>query len=217
MQRYLLVNMKNLINFKIGVIFSLLFFLSQNLFASNFILNDDGLIDPRAAEKINQIGLETQSKLNTNVYIYVKKSLGLPENIDSKIKYDEIKKLENEVLKDMKGSYVLILTSIEDMHINLFQSENLKEIISKDDILDDYIIPLLASKDKNTLFAKVSAAMLNGYAAVSDTIAESRNIKLDSSIGSQGIVSSTIWRVFMYTLIVTGLLAYIYAILKRRK
>jgi len=111
----------------------------------------------------------------------------------------------------------LILTSIEDMHINLFQSENLKEIISKDDILDDYIIPLLASKDKNTLFAKVSAAMLNGYAAVSDTIAESRNIKLDSSIGSQGIVSSTIWRVFMYTLIVTGLLAYIYAILKRRK
>ncbi len=209
--------MKNLINFKIGVIFSLLFFLSQNLFASNFILNDDGLIDPRAAEKINQIGLETQSKLNTNVYIYVKKSLGLPENIDSKIKYDEIKKLENEVLKDMKGSYVLILTSIEDMHINLFQSENLKEIISKDDILDDYIIPLLASKDKNTLFAKVSAAMLNGYAAVSDTIAESRNIKLDSSIGSQGIVSSTIWRVFMYTLIVTGLLAYIYAILKRRK
>ncbi len=209
--------MKNLINFKIGVIFSLLFFLSQNLFASNFILNDDGLIDPRAVEKINQIGLETQSKLNTNVYIYVKKSLGLPENIDSKIKYDEIKKLENEVLKDMKGSYVLILTSIEDMHINLFQSENLKEIISKDDILDDYIIPLLASKDKNTLFAKVSAAMLNGYAAVSDTIAESRNIKLDSSIGSQGIVSSTIWRVFMYTLIVTGLLAYIYAILKRRK
>lgn len=209
--------MKSFNTFKIGVIFSLLFFLSQNLFASNFILNDDGLIDPRAAEKINQIGLETKSKLNVNVYIYVKKSLGLPDNVDNKVKYDTIKAFENEVVKTMNGSYVLIITSIEDMHINLFESDDLKKIISKDDILDDYIIPLLASKDKNTLFAKVSAAMLNGYAAVSDTIAESRDMKLDSSIGSQGIVSSTIWRVFMYTLVVGGLLLYIYAMLKRRK
>ena len=209
--------MKSFNTFKIGVIFSLLFFLSQNLFASNFILNDDGLIDPRAAEKIKQIGLETQSKLNTNVYIYVKKSLGLPEDVDNKVKYDAIKKFENEIVKTMKGSYVLIITSIEDMHINLFESDNLKEIISKDDILDGYIIPLLASKDKNTLYAKVSAAMLNGYAAVSDTIADSRDIELDSSIGSQGIVSSTIWRVFMYTLIVGGLLLYTYAVLRSRK
>lgn len=209
--------MKSFNTFKIGVIFSLLFFLSQNLFASNFILNDDGLMDPRAIEKIDQIGLETKSKLNVNVYIYVKKSLGLPDKVDSKVKFDAIKKFENDVIKDMKGSYVLIITSIEDMHINLFESDDLKEIISKDDILDGYIIPLLASKDKNSLYAKVSAAMLNGFAAVSDTIAESRDIKLDSSIGSQGIVSSTIWRVFMYTLIVGGLLLYIYAMLKRRK
>ncbi len=209
--------MKSFNTFKIGVIFSLLFFLSQNLFASNFILNDDGLMDPRAIEKIDQIGLETKSKLNVNVYIYVKKSLGLPDKVDSKVKFDAIKKFENDVIKDMKGSYVLIITSIEDMHINLFESDDLKEIISKDDILDGYIIPLLASKDKNSLYAKVSAAMLNGYAAVSDTIAESRDMKLDSSIGSQGIVSSTIWRVFMYTLIVGGLLLYIYAMLKRRK
>ena len=201
--------MKNIKNIKIGVIFSLLFFLTQNLFANNFILNDDGLIDPRASEKIYQIGLETKAKLGANVYIYVKKSLGLPDDVDSKTKYDAIKKLENEVLKNMNGTYVLIITSVEDMHINLFESENLKEIISKDDILDDYIIPLLASK--------VSAAMLNGYAAVCDTIADSKDIELDSSIGNQGIVSSTIWRVFMYTLIVTGLLAYTYAVLKRRK
>lgn len=209
--------MKNIRNIKIGVIFSLLFFLTQNLFANNFILNDDGLIDPRASEKIYQIGLETKAKLGANVYIYVKKSLGLPDDVDSKTKYDAIKKLENEVLKNMNGTYVLIITSVEDMHINLFESDNLKEIISKDDILDDYIIPLLASKDKNTLFAKVSAAMLNGYAAVCDTIADSKDIELDSSIGNQGIVSSTIWRVFMYTLIVTGLLAYTYAVLRRRK
>ena len=71
--------------------------------------------------------------------------------------------------------------------------------------------------EKNTLFAKVSAATLNGYAAVADTIAESKNVKLESSIGNAGKVSSTIWRVVMYTLVILGLLAYTYAILKKRK
>ena len=61
---------------------------------------------------------------------------------------------------------------------------------------------------------KVSAATLNGYAAIGDILAESRDIKLESSIGNSGKVSSTIWRVTMYTLIVLGLLAYTYAILK---
>ena len=101
--------------------------------------------------------------------------------------------------------------------MNLLFSDDLKEVINKDEILDGYVVPLLASKDKNTLFAKVSAASLNGYAAIADIIAEAQNIKLESSIGNSGKVSSTIWRVVMYTLIVLGLLAYTYAILKKRK
>ena len=93
----------------------------------------------------------------------------------------------------------------------------MKDVLNKDDILDGYVVPLLASKDKNTLFAKVSAATLNGYAAVADTIAESKNVKLESSIGNAGKISSTIWRVVMYTMIVVGLLAYTYAVLRKRK
>ena len=85
------------------------------------------------------------------------------------------------------------------------------------DILEGYIVPLLASQDKNTLFAKVSAATLNGYAAIADTLAEAKQIKLETSIGNAGKVSSTIWRVLMYTLVVLGLLAYTYAILRKRK
>ena len=75
----------------------------------------------------------------------------------------------------------------------------------------------MASNDKNTLFAKVSAAALNGYAAVADTIAKNKNIKLESSIGNAGKVSSTVWRVLMYTMVLLGLLAYTYAVLKKRK
>lgn len=206
------------INFiKIGVIFSLLFFFCQNLSAQEFILNDDKLIDDRAKEKINQIGTETKSKLGVNIYIYAKSTLGLEENIKTKDKIDFIKNYENQLVSSLEKPYVLLSLSVEDTHVNLLFSDELKSVLDKNDILNGYVVPLLASKDKNTLFAKVSAATLNGYAAIADTIAESKNIKLESSIGNAGKVSSTIWRVVMYTLIILGLLAYTYAILKKRK
>jgi hypothetical protein len=209
--------MKNINFLKIGVIFSLLFFFSQNLLAQNFILNDDGLIDSRAKEKINQMGDEVKSKLGVNVYIYAKSSFELDENISLKDKINYIKNFENEIIPTLTNPYVLLSMSAEDTHVNLQFSEELNNIIDKNDILDGYVVPLLASKDKNSLFAKVSASMLNGYAAIADTLAESKDIKLESSIGNAGKVSGTIWRVFMYTIVVLGLLAYTYAILRKRK
>lgn len=202
---------------KIGVIFSLLFFLCQNLNAQEFILNDDKLIDIRAKEKINQIGAETKSKLGVNIYVYAKSNLGLDENIKTKDKIDFIKNHENQIITSLEKPYVLLSISVEETHVNLLFSDELKEVLDKNDILNGYVVPLLASNDKNTLFAKVSAATLNGYAAIADKIADSKDMKLESSIGNAGKVSSTIWRVVMYTLIVLGLLAYTYAILRKRK
>ena len=202
---------------KIGVIFSLLFFLCQNLNAQEFILNDDKLIDIRAKEKINQIGAETKSKLGVNIYVYAKSNLGLDENIKTKDKIDFIKNHENQIITSLEKPYVLLSISVEETHVNLLFSDELKEVLDKNDILNGYVVPLLASNDKNTLFAKVSAATLNGYAAIADTIAEANQITLESSIGNAGKVSSTIWRVLMYTLVVLGLLAYTYAILRKRK
>ena len=202
---------------KIGVIFSLLFFLCQNLSAQEFILNDDKLIDNRAKEKINQIGAETKSKLGVNIYVYAKSTLGLDENIKIKDKIDFIRNNESKIIATLEKPYVLLSISVEETHVNLLFSDELKDVLDKNDILNGYVVPLLASNDKNTLFAKVSAATLNGYAAVADVIAESKNIKLESSIGNTGKVAGTIWRVLMYTLVVLGLLAYTYAVLKKRK
>ena len=209
--------MKRLNSLKIGVIISLLFFFCQNLFAQDFIINDDKLIDDRAKEKINQIGDEVKSKLGVNVYVYVKSTLGLDENIKTKEKIDIIKNNESQIISTLEKPYVLLSVYVEETQVSLLFSDELKTIIDKDEILDGYVVPLLASKDKNTLFAKVSASSLNGYAAISDTIAESKNIKLESSIGSGGKVSSTIWRVLMYTIVILALFAYTYAVLIKRK
>ena len=202
---------------KVGVIFSLLLFLYSNLSAAQFILNDDKLIDDRAKEKINQIGDEVKSKLGVNIYIYAKSNLGLDENIKTKEKIEFIRNNVNQLVSTLEQPYVLLTIAVEETHVNLLFSDSLKEVLDKNDILDGYVVPLLASNDKNTLFAKVSAATLNGYAAIADKIADSKDMKLESSIGNAGKVSSTIWRVVMYTLIVLGLLAYTYAILRKRK
>lgn len=211
--------MKTIKNLKIGVILSLLFFLSQNILASEFILSNDGLIDPRAKEKITQMGLESKTKLGVNIYVYVKSTYGLGDKVKGKEKIIYLKNHESKILSVLKKPYVLMSMSIEEKHVNLLISDSLKKVIDKDDILDGYVVPLLASKDKNSLYAKVSAATLNGYAAIADTIAEEKNIKLETSIGSQGKIASTIWRVLMYTLVVIGLLVYTFVVLreKRRK
>ena len=211
--------MKSFKNIRIGVILSLLFFLSQNILANSFILSDDGLIDPRAQEKINTMGLESKTKLGVNIYLYVKNTYGLGDKIKGKEKFIYLKNHESQILSVLEKPYVLLTISIVEQHVNLLMSDSLKKIIEKDDILDGYVVPLLASKDKNTLYSKVSAASLNGYAAIADTIADSKNIELESSIGSQGKIAGTIWRVFMYTLVVIGLVAYTFIILreKRRK
>lgn len=208
--------MKNSNFFKVAV-FSLLLFLSTNIYASKFVLSDDGLIDQRAIGKIEQIGTEAQNRLGVNIYIYAKKSLGLDENISTKDKIKYIKEYEVNIKSNLVEPYVLLTMYLEDTHVNLIVSSQLEEVVNKNEILNNYVVPLLASKDKNSLYAKASASMLNGYAAIADTIAETKQVKLESSIGSSGKVAGTIWRVFIYTLVVLGLLLYIYAILKRKK
>lgn len=204
------------LSFKVAV-FSLLLFLSSNLYASKFVLSDDGLIDPRTITKVEEIGNEVQSKLGVNIYVYAKQSLGLDKNISTEEKIKYIKSFESQITPNLIKPYVLLTMSIEDTHVNLIESSNLKEIVDKNEILNDYVVPLLASKDKNSTFSKASAAILNGYAAVADIIAESKGIELESSIGSGGKVAGTIWKVFMYSIVVVGILLYTFITLRRKK
>jgi hypothetical protein len=182
-----------------------------------FILAHDGLIDQRAQDKIFQIGSETKSKLNVNLYVSIEENNGIDMDKSIEDRRKLMKLYEQKLLKDVKRPFVLLSLVIDQKYANILMSDDLKSIIDKDDILDGYVIPLLASKDKNTLFAKTSAAALNGFAQMADSIAKSQNIKLESSIGSEGKTAGTIWRVFMYTLVAMGILLYAIIVLREKK
>lgn len=190
-------------------------FANQN----NFILKHDGLIDERAQQKINEIGLEAKEKLNANIYTYVVENNGINPRKDKEIVQKEFRNFEQNIINSLpnKGSYAILVLSIDQMYANILTSNDIKQYIDKRDVLDGYVIPLLASKDKNTLFAKTSAATLNGYAQIADLLAESKNIELVSSIGSEGKTASSIWRVFMYSLVVFGIVAYAIIIMRQRR
>lgn len=187
------------------------------LIDSQFILEGKNNLDPRSIEKIDAMGSELFVKTGISVYIYATERYRNIKFDDTRSKMAFIKSFENNITKNLKDPFVLLSVSVEDTHINLIYSESLNTVLDKNDILDHYIIPVLASKDKNSVYAKMSAGLLNGYAAIVDAIAENKKIKLQSSIGSGGTTFSAIWRVIMYFIIVSGLLAYTYAVLKARK
>jgi hypothetical protein len=203
---------------KILFIVFLLFTIS-NANNKQFILLHDGLIDKRAQEKINQIGAEVKKRLDKNIYLHIIENNGIKLSLPRKERIKQMRLYDKQIISKLpsKNNYAVLVLSIDQMYANILLSSNLKNIIDKDDILDGYVIPLLASKDKNTLMAKVSASVLNGYAQIADSLAENKNIKLNSSIGSSGKTAGTIWRVFIYFLVVVGIVSYFFIILRQRK
>lgn len=200
------------------LLFLLLVFISTLSANQNpYIIMDDGLIDQRAQDKIFEIGQETKQKLGVNLYVNIQENNGINPKEKRDIRKNLMRKLEAEMISKLDKPYVVLSISIDQLYANILYSDDMKTIIDKDDILDGYVIPLLASKDKNSLFAKTSAATLNGFAQMADSIAQSQNITLVSSIGSEGKTAGTIWKVFMYFIVLTGLGLYVVIILKERK
>ena len=205
-------------------IFLLFFIAVATLIATpkTYIVNHSGLMDDRAYTKINTIGNEVSKKVGVEIYLDVKGSNQIDPRLPREQRYKQVKELEEKLFNDVKNSttkpFIILTMAIDQYYTNiLYSNEKLKKTISKDEILDDYVIPLLASHDKNMRKSKVSAASLNGYAQIADELANSINIKLESSIGSSGKAVSEIWKVFMYTMFFIGIISYTYVIMREKK
>jgi len=210
--------MKALKSFKIAVLSLLFFLIPLNASINKFVISDDVVIDVRTAQKILEIGSEVKNKTNVNIYVYARTTLGIDKELPIKEKVDLIKKHETQIVSKLEEPFVLLSIAIEETHVNILTSEKLNKIIDKNDILNGYVIPLLASKDKNSLFAKTSAAVLNGYDEIADQIASANGIeKLESGIPDSGKTAGTIWKVLMYTLVLSGIILYTIVVLKSKK
>ena len=144
--------------------------------ANTYILKNDGIISEKVSDKINSMGSELFLKTSVSVYLAVPKSL----------KNELITNYEKNLLENLKAPYVLLTLAKNEKQVDIMYSKDLEGKIDKEAILSPFpwsgtIIPLLAGKKEND---KYNAAMLNGYADIVETIADSYDVELESAIGN---------------------------------
>lgn len=180
-----------------GVLFCALFTLP--CFASSFILNDDGVLNKPLIKKLDEIGGELYKKSKIKLMVAVSKEKTL----------NQLKDMMNQE----KGKVILIALSIKSHKVDIFASEkSLFKLFNKADVLSPFpntgsILPLLASHKGKDIY---NAAILNGYADVSDRLSKNLHIKLKDAIGDANRITLNIILYIFYAIILLALCAIIY-------
>ncbi|GHV04196.1 hypothetical protein AGMMS50229_05040 [Campylobacterota bacterium] len=150
--------------------------LLASVWAENFVLQNDNILLEKAVEKINEMTTELKTKTGVSVYVSAINKL---ENNETIALYAK------RIGERLEAPFALIALSSTDVKIDLITSPDLAEIVDRDEVLDDYIIPLFVEVRRDlTTQQQLSAGVFNGVAFLTDTIAEDRGIVLESSVGS---------------------------------
>lgn len=173
---------------------------------ASYTYEGDGYIGDKAIKKLEEMGTELFQKTGVSTVIVAKDHLDQKQFLNIKDRY----------LKELKDPYVLWIFSKkymdrENVGINqLFSSADIKDRYDEDSMFSPFggtfakILTVHKSKSDPT-----PAAFLNGYADLTDMIADSYGIKLDSSIGSETKTTINIVRVIFYLIIAFFLLWYL--------
>ena len=183
------------------------FLFSTSLFAE--YLYKDEVIDIEAfAQQIETIGSELHQKSGIALRLIILKELDQNQSI---IDY------EQEIIKTFNEPTVLLTFSEMDKKVDIYaHPESLYKDFDKEAILSPFssfggtIIPLLTAKAKDIpVREKYAAALSNGYSDISEQIADSRDIVLESAVGSGSKYFINFIRVLFYGMIAYGLFFYI--------
>lgn len=186
-------------------LFLLSFFL-LSAFAKPELLNEKVIFES-ANIKISDMINELYSKTGISVVVHAKEKL--PDG--------NIINYEKNISTTLQKPYVLVVFAAKEQKVDILVSDELKNVIDKNKILNSYMIPILGAEDKNSIEAKYSAALLNGVGEITDEIAESKGIKLASSIGSESRNFIEGLRVVFYGIIFGAIAIYAYMVYKRRR
>ena len=184
---------------------------SSFLFAQNsYILNNESVIIDKAAEKIEKMCREIDEKTGVGVYTSAVKSL----------QGATIGQYAQTLTQDLKAPYILLAMAVNEQQIEMVMSPEVSKYIDKDEILDEYIIPILVSHNKNASpEQKFSAALFNGIAETTDQIAGEHNIVFANSVGSESknFYEGIMLVIKLMLLFTVAVLVYIYLSSKKEK
>ena len=158
---------------------------------------------------MKEIGDELYQKTGVTIALVTKKHLTK----------EEFQKIKNRYLKELKAPYVLwIFAKTYEDHkefgLNkMFNSPDLNGKFDKESLFSPFsgsFTKLIVIKKSKT--DPTSAAFLNGYADLTDMLAEFYGVKLKSSVGHESHTFMNIVRVLFYL----SLLYFVWLIVKKR-
>ncbi|WP_300367025.1 hypothetical protein [Hydrogenimonas sp.] len=161
-------------------------------------------------EKIEEMGNELYEKTKVPVFVAVVADLNETKPIDL------IKRVENQY-----PTYILLYFSLKPSAVNIFASDDAKQMIDIEQILSPLpwrgtIRPVMSPAFSKSESVKQEVAIFNGYADIVDQVAESRGVKLTTSVGSQSKTSFQIIRTIFYAILAFVILQFILAARKQR-
>ncbi|NPA73445.1 MAG: TPM domain-containing protein [Epsilonproteobacteria bacterium] len=199
----------SVLKFSGRIVSALIFIFVVNVFAKDSLIlcNDNGIVNDRAIGEIEKIGDELKQKTNIAVYLCVKKT----------INHQKIKDFEKSLLGKMKRPFILLTLAVDDQKVDIYTSNDTKKLVDVDAVLSPFsgtVIPILTSRKGSD---KYSAAMLNGYADITDRVANSMGIKLNSSVGNTNRILVNILRVVVYGSFLYFMIMYFRKRYKKKK
>ncbi len=175
--------------------------MAVNLEAS-FVLKNEDILNERVSKKINEMGEELYKKTGVSVYIYVVK----------RVQNKKIGDFVKGISKDLRSPFILLFLARDNQKVDIYNSSDAIKLFDKDMTLSPFswsgsIIPILANPKMED---KYNVAMLNGYADIAEQVAKSKNIKLESAIGSTNRTIYHILRYGIYGFLIFVVFGYFY-------
>lgn len=180
-------------------------FITSAFSLENVILNENNILNEQVTNKINAIGKELYDK--TSIFV----ALAVGDTSD-------LKSLEVKA-KELTAPYVLLMLSKSEHKVDIIASKETLSFFDKEAVLSPYsgtgsILPILTSNKGKDIY---NAALLNGYADISDQIASYFNLKLENSIGNANKDTLNILRIGIYGFICFALLFYFQRKITRKR
>ena len=182
-------------------LFAIFLFLPLRIFASNFVVFDENILNEKVKNEIKLIGSEIYDK--TGIFVGVAIGDATPFEI----------LLTKQ--KELPPPYILLALSRSSHKVDIAGTKDALAFFDREAVLSPFagtgtILPILASQ-KGDIY---NAAILNGYGDICDRLARYFHLDLEHSIGNANRDTLNIMRILLYGFICFALL---YFFQRRRK
>ncbi len=175
---------------------------------ANYLVIDEVIENKAFDEQVEIMGSELSARTGIKLYMSLIKEL---ENNQTIIDY------QKELMKSLQQPAILLSFVENSKQVQIYaEDKSLYETFDKDQIMNPLaiwpffngaIIPILGAKTKDARPTdKYAVAMFNGYAEISEQVADSKDIVLDSAVGNANknvfkILISVLFLISLYTVI----------------